>query len=876
MASLTGASIASSYTSLLKLNGNTDTIVASSSGNAIQVVDGNGDASALYLNSDRVGIGTATPTDNMDLSVSDSGRNFIHFVNSTTGATHDDGLLVGLDSAEQANMWNRENTNTVFATNNVQRMTITADGKLGIGDTTPNAPLTVKFTDNSTNATDNSSLEHNSGIYLNNESTTNESYAGVGFRSNNVDGALALVYEGSDNVGRFSFNLEGSEKLVVKSTGKVGIGTASPDNTVHIFKGDAGSVSGTDGATTPLVIENNNHNFIQFLNPAEKQAGLYFGSPSENYYHGTIAFDEQNEKFVFELDAVKKLVVDTNSRISLSNNDLGDFNTVFGNIAGDDLTSNATANTFFGHNTGHAVSTGDYNVAMGINSLDASTNAQRVTALGSAAIRGNATADAEGAVAVGYASLNALTSGAKNVAIGHEAQYSQTTGSRNTVVGHGAMRTADGGEDFNTIIGSEAGYSINNDASHDNVLIGKNAMQGGTGSVIGNIGIGSDVMNGVVNNNQTGTIAIGHQALYGLTSGGENLAIGYESMKAMTTGAANIAIGYQTMDALNHADADANIALGNGALGGAGAVALHSCVAIGHNALDGASITAAALGSVAIGRDALGALTSGAGNTAVGYASMQNGGTINTSTAVGYATLQNGVDGMTGNTAIGYGVLDSANNSNADDNTGVGKEALGVLSSGAQNVAVGKDAGNVIQGGNNNVCIGKGANPSAHGGSNQVVIGKDALGEGDNQVSLGNSSVSAINAQVTSITAYSSDERTKKDIKDYSIKGLDFIKELQLKTYVYKNPADYPDEIRHPMYDNPDLKPDDPTETQVGFIAQEVEKALKKHNIANVETYAPTRSSGIKTLTYGNLIFPLIKAVQELSAKVTELENKLK
>ena len=85
-----------------------------------------------------------------------------------------------------------------------------------------------------------------------------------------------------------------------------------------------------------------------------------------------------------------------------------------------------------------------------------------------------------------------------------------------------------------------------------------------------------------------------------------------------------------------------------------------------------------------------------------------------------------------------------------------------------------------------------------------------------------------------------------------------------------------PDEIKNPMYDNPDLKPDDPTETQVGFIAQEVEEALKKHNISNVETYAPTQESGIKTLTYGNLIFPLIKAVQELSSKVTELESKLK
>ena len=57
MASLTGASIASSYTSLLKLSGNTDSLVAGNNSNAIQVVDGDGTTSPLYLNTDRVGIG---------------------------------------------------------------------------------------------------------------------------------------------------------------------------------------------------------------------------------------------------------------------------------------------------------------------------------------------------------------------------------------------------------------------------------------------------------------------------------------------------------------------------------------------------------------------------------------------------------------------------------------------------------------------------------------------------------------------------------------------------------------------------------------------------------------------------------------------------
>ena len=53
MASLEGVSVASSYTSLLKLNGNTDNIVAGNGSNAIQIVDGDGTGSPLYLNTDR-------------------------------------------------------------------------------------------------------------------------------------------------------------------------------------------------------------------------------------------------------------------------------------------------------------------------------------------------------------------------------------------------------------------------------------------------------------------------------------------------------------------------------------------------------------------------------------------------------------------------------------------------------------------------------------------------------------------------------------------------------------------------------------------------------------------------------------------------------
>ncbi len=50
------------------------------------------------------------------------------FTNSTTGATATDGLSVGLNSSEQAILWNYENTLAIIATNNLARLNIAADG----------------------------------------------------------------------------------------------------------------------------------------------------------------------------------------------------------------------------------------------------------------------------------------------------------------------------------------------------------------------------------------------------------------------------------------------------------------------------------------------------------------------------------------------------------------------------------------------------------------------------------------------------------------------------------------------------------------------------------------------------------------------------
>ena len=112
----------------------------------------------------------------------------------------------------------------------------------------------------------------------------------------------------------YDFRIEGdtNSNLFTVDAGneRVGIGV-SPANTLHVHKGTAGSVTGNQ-ATTPLVVENDNHNFIQFLAPTNKSSGLYFGSPTGNLYRGELGYDNTNDIFKFYAGENKMLELAAN------------------------------------------------------------------------------------------------------------------------------------------------------------------------------------------------------------------------------------------------------------------------------------------------------------------------------------------------------------------------------------------------------------------------------------------------------------------------------------------------------------------------------------------------------------------------------------
>jgi hypothetical protein len=89
-----------------------------------------------------VGIGTNAPVSPLDFFHPTNASMYFH--NTLSGATATDGLLVGINSASaKAFFWNYENAALALGTNNLERLTITSSGNVGIGYTAPSYKLSV-------------------------------------------------------------------------------------------------------------------------------------------------------------------------------------------------------------------------------------------------------------------------------------------------------------------------------------------------------------------------------------------------------------------------------------------------------------------------------------------------------------------------------------------------------------------------------------------------------------------------------------------------------------------------------------------------------------------------------------------------------------
>ena len=344
------------------------------------------------------------------------------------------------------------------------------------------------------------------------------------------------------------------------------------------------------------------------------------------------------------------------------------------------------------------------------------------------------------------------------------------------------------------------------------------------------------------------SVAIGHQALSAMTTGGSNVAIGRDAGLSITTGSHNIMIGEQAGDGF---DAETyNIGIGTGALG--------------------ASINGGEY-NVAIGGLALDAVTSGDENTAVGYnaGSGVTTGSYNTMVGVttGYLVTTGSQNALFGYQA-GYGYNTALTGS---ENTCLGNYAGFRITSGASNTIVGYDAGTNLTTGSNNIIIGLDAGVTGSPGGN--------IATGSNNLHIGDENISS--SQIQTDWTVASDKRDKTDVTNLDL-GLEFINKLTPVTYKWDKRAKYAtkEQKRAPGFDLNSITPDGTHKEDwldVGFLAQDVAAIEESYNykISNKTNLTTSLSQDEKQYgtKYVKFVPMLVKAVQELSAKVKALED---
>ena len=316
-------------------------------------------------------------------------------------------------------------------------------------------------------------------------------------------------------------------------------------------------------------------------------------------------------------------------------------------------------------------------------------------------------------------------------------------------------------------------------------------------------------------------------------SGDSNTAMGYQALEKTTTGDHNVGVGYRA--GMNNLSGVYNALFGRHAG--------YSMTSGGYN--------------TAIGANSLDANTEGGSNVAVGYNALTVNSTADNNTAVGSQSLKL--------------------NTTGSKNTAVGNFAGQACNTGDNNVFIGRNAGYDATDANNNVFIGANTQNDNAGTSNQVILGNTARSQGSGKFTVGTSSstYSYLTIGGTSWSG-SSDERLKKEITD-STAGLSFINDLRPVTFKWKTKGEVDSSLPH--YEEGSNEPvignsDSNVLTKHGFIAQEVKTAIDNHTgVKDGSEIWEENRDGIQNFSPTALIPMLVKSIQELEARVKELEG---
>ncbi len=399
----------------------------------------------------------------------------------------------------------------------------------------------------------------------------------------------------------------------------------------------------------------------------------------------------------------------------------------------------------------------------------------------------------------------------------------------------GGEFTEDG--DLNLFGGTNAGANLTSGQGLTNFFAGNEA--------------GNDVTTGDSN------VLIGNGAGDAMTIALNNIAIGVNAMGAgIVEGNNNIAIGNQAGNDLTLAQD--TITIGNNA--GSNITTAANNIAIGENALFGATGPTTGIDNIVIGQDSGFDLTSGTYNILLGKSAGAN-------LTVG-----------DNNIVVGQGALDAATTSaTTNNNIAIGLNAIGTgVLDGDNNIAIGQGAGIAMTTAIDNTIVGALAATSLTTGDNNTIIGQNAEPSGatvSNEVTIGDTSVATSRIQVD--WTILSDERDKANISPIIYGSLAFINALTPVTYQLDDRTWYYTEKVAIDADGVETITKTPKRrdgskvasvVRLGLLAQDVMAAAALHGNGQFDEIVNSNNPDRLEYISGYMMFPVIKAIQELSA----------
>ena len=209
--------------------------------------------SGVHTLGGKLGINVASP--NYQGQIHSTGNTNFQITNTTTGTGATDGLVLGVGNTTQDGyLWNYENSDLYFATNNSERLRIQNDGNVGIGTTSPTKALQVE---GDISASGDIYLDNDKSLIIKNAGGTDVNVLKVDTNNDTILSAptneeLKLVTNPNATTEGIKFYTDGgtTPNVFIQDGGKVGIGTSSPAGVLQVTSDGSNKFFGVFSAST--------------------------------------------------------------------------------------------------------------------------------------------------------------------------------------------------------------------------------------------------------------------------------------------------------------------------------------------------------------------------------------------------------------------------------------------------------------------------------------------------------------------------------------------------------------------------------------------------------------------------------------------------